>query len=151
MDCDCEELMSDMKKLGNLIERVEFAMLTTEDRSGRLHSRPMATAEIDGNGCIWFLTSDDSPKVQEIGERPRVNVSYSSPTDDCYVSISGRAEVIRDVSRTHDLWSPIDQEWFPKGPNDPHLILIRVRIESAAYWDHLNPGMTSVRGEPEAA
>jgi general stress protein 26 len=143
--------MSDLKKLGRLIERVEFAMLTTEDGAGRLHSRPMATAEIDGHGFIWFLASEDSPKIREIGERPRVNVSYSSPSDDCYVSISGRAEVVRDVARTRELWSPIDQEWFPKGPDDPRLVLIRVRIESAAYWDRLSTKMVPVSAEPSAA
>ncbi len=44
--------MSEMKRLGRLIEKVEFAMLTTEDSDGRLHSRPMATAELDGHGYL---------------------------------------------------------------------------------------------------
>ena len=136
--------MGDLKKVGKLIEKVEFAMLTTEDGNGHLHSRPMATAEIE-EGYIWFLAAEDSPKVKDISERPVVNVSYASPMDDCYVSVSGHAEIARDGPRTHDLWSPIDQEWFPKGPGDPNLILIRVRIESAAYWDHLSPTMTTVR------
>src|SRR6185503_5716239 len=48
MDCDIPVSMGDLKKVGKLIEKVEFAMLITEDGNGRLHSRPMATAEIDG-------------------------------------------------------------------------------------------------------
>ena len=134
MDCDAPRSMSDLKKVGKLIEKVEFAMLTTEDGRGRLHSWPMATAELDGDGYIWFLASVDSPKIRDILERPVVNVSYASPSDDCYVSVSGHAEVVRDIVRTRELWSPMDQEWFPLGPNDPKLVLIRIRIESAAYW-----------------
>jgi general stress protein 26 len=134
--------MSDLKRLGRLVEKVEFAMLTTEDADGRLHSRPMATAEIDAKGFIWFLSSDDSPKVKEIVDRPRVNVTYSAPDDECYISISGHAEVVRDKERTRELWSPMDEEWFPDGPDDPRLVAIRVRIESAAYWDSLSASMT---------
>jgi general stress protein 26 len=71
-------------------------------------------------------------------------VSYSSPSDDCYVSISGRAEVIRDHVRARELWSPMDEEWFPHGPDDPQLVLIRIKIDSAAYWDSLSATMTRV-------
>lgn len=33
----------DVKKLGELIEDIQFAMFTTVDTDGTLHSRPMAT------------------------------------------------------------------------------------------------------------
>ena len=136
--------MTEMKRLGRLIEKVEFAMLITEDADGRLHSRPMATAELDGRGQLWFLSTEDSPKVREIADRPRVNVSYSSPNEECYVSISGNAEIIRDPVRARELWSPMDEEWFPHGPDDSKLVLIRVKIDSAAYWDSLSATMTRI-------
>ena len=34
-----------------------------------------------------------------------------------------------------ELWTPAARSWFPKGVEDPHLTLIRVRIQSAEYWD----------------
>ena len=33
------------------------------------------------------------------------------------------------------MWTPAARSWFPKGVDDPHLTLIRVRIQSAEYWD----------------
>jgi hypothetical protein len=38
-------------------------------------------------------------------------------------------------AKAKELWDPNYQTWFPAGPTDPHLALIRVRVERAEYWD----------------
>ncbi len=49
--------------------------------------------------------------------------------------MSGRADVVEDREKAKELWSPLVKAWFPQGPEDPNLALIRVRVESADYWD----------------
>lgn len=127
--------LSDIEKLARLIKDIRIAMLTTVDQEGQLHSRPMATqtAEFDGN--LWFFTGMSTPKVGEIQKDQHVNVSYAAPDDHRYVSVSGRAEIVRDRKKAEELWNPFYKAWFPKGIDDPDLVLLKVRVERAEYWD----------------
>src|SRR5690242_12096343 len=86
----------DVQKLGELIKGIQYAMLTTQDEQGFLRSRPMATEEISFDGDLWFFTDAETPKVSEILQNNQVNVSYADPDSDRFVSVSGRAEVVRD-------------------------------------------------------
>jgi general stress protein 26 len=123
-----------VEKLKSLIEGIDFCMLTTID-GGYLRSRPMSTQEFEYDGDLWFFTSDNTHKVEEIAKDNRVNVSYSKPGDDTYVSVSGRTEVVKDREKIEEYWSPVLKAWFPEGKDDPHLCLLRVSVEQAEYWD----------------
>jgi general stress protein 26 len=122
-----------VEKLGSLIKGIKFAMLTTQGADGSLFSRPMVTQEADFDGTLWFFTDDGSPKIQELNDHKRVNVSYVSGSR--YISVSGVAQVVHDRVREKSLWKPFYKTWFPKGLEDPHLALIRVDVESAEFWE----------------
>jgi prepilin-type processing-associated H-X9-DG protein len=124
-----------IKKLGSLIKDIQFAMLTTVEPDGTLRSRPMATQKAEFDGTLWFFTREHSPKVDEISREHQVNVSYADGHKQEYVSVSGRATLVRDPARNKELWSPLLKAWFPKGLDDPELALIRVDVEKAEYWD----------------
>ncbi len=124
-----------MRKLNQLIEGIEFAMLTTAEPDGALRSRPMATQQAEFAGELWFFTHDYTPKVDQIERDHHVNVSYSSPEKQTYVSVSGTARLVRDRQKIEELWNPILKAWFPKGLDDPALGLLKVTAEKAEYWD----------------
>ena len=121
-------------KLKELTEGIDFCMLTTID-SGQLRSRPMSTQQAEFDGDLWFFTSDNTHKVEEIEKDNRVCVAYSKPDDSTYVSVNGRAEIVKDRSKMEELWSPILKAWFPDGLDDPHLCLLKVTAEQAEYWE----------------
>ena len=123
-----------IKKVKELMEGIDFCMLTTID-SGNLRSRPMSTQQAEFDGDIWFFTSDNTHKMDEIAADPRVCAAYSKPEDSVYLSVSGRAELVRDRAKIEELWSPILKAWFPEGLDDPHLCLLKVSAEQAEYWD----------------
>lgn len=130
-------------KLWQMIKDMEIAMLTTVAENGCLHSRPMATQQVDvDRGELWFFTSIDSPKIAEIYHEREVGLAYASPETHRYVSVSGRAFVVRDAEKANELWSTEALTWFPQGVNDPHLSLLRIEAESAQLWD--SPGATVV-------
>src|SRR5215207_4993262 len=52
-------------RLKELVEDIDFTMLTTQDAGGNLVSRPMSTRQMDENGAIWFFTGEDTKKVDE--------------------------------------------------------------------------------------
>lgn len=137
-------------KLGKMIKGIRIAMMTTATDSGELRSRPMATQQTDFNGELWFFTDSDSGKVYEIGRENHVNVSYADSGDNRYVSVSGKASVVRDREKIKELWSPIHKAWFPNGPDDPKLTLVRVDVEQAEYWDGPSSKMVQLIGFAKA-
>lgn len=122
-------------KLRELIKGVKFAMLTTRAIDGTLTSRPMTTLQTEFDGSLWFLASADSLQAMDIEERPKVNLGYASPESGRYVSVQGTAEVRRDPAKAKELWNPAFAAWFPAGPDDANLAVLRIEIASADYWE----------------
>jgi general stress protein 26 len=125
----------DIKKLGEMIQDIDFAMFTTLDRDGSLRSRPMSTQKTEFDGNLWFFTEASSPKADEVEDNQRVNLSYADKDSNRYVSVSGQATLVRDKAKAKELWNPPLKAWFPKGLDDPNLALIRVTVNKAEYWD----------------
>lgn len=127
---------SDFEKLKEMIKDIDFCMLSTIDENGHLHSRPMSlNSEVDEDANLWFFTSSNSLKAHEIERSPQVNASFSNPEDSQYVSLSGTAELVTDRAKIKELWKPILKAWFPDGPEQADLALLKVRVERAEYWD----------------
>lgn len=133
-------------KLQELIKDIRIAQFTTVESDGSLRSCPMASQEIDSEGYLWFFTRDDADKVREFRSQQHVNVSYSEKDDNRFVSVSGRATLVKDPAKIKELWKPILKAWFPDGEDDPHIALIRVEIDHAEYWDAPNSTMVKVAG-----
>jgi len=123
-----------VRHVAEMIKKVPVAMLTTQRQDGRLVSRPIHTREMEFDGELWFLTSADSRKVEELRAHPQVNLSYANPGDRAYVSIDGRAEVLIDRRKLDALWNETVDSLYFDGKNDPSLILLRVVAESAECW-----------------
>lgn len=121
-------------KVWDLIKDIKIAQFVTQDDMNRLHSRPMSAVGREGN-VLWFMTKDDSGKVVEIGKHPQVLLTYSEPDKQNYVSIRGTAFILHDRPKIEELWTEFARVWFPQGPQDPDIVLIRVEAEAAEYWD----------------
>jgi len=72
--------------------------------------------------------------VKEIAENSHVLVSYARPAEYEYVSLSGRARVIKDNQQVRELWSEGFRVWFPSGPDSGDLALLSVDVDEARYW-----------------
>lgn len=141
----------DVKKLIEKIKDIKVAMMTTMETDGSLRSRPMRHSDVKADGIIWFFTGYESGKSHEIQNDSHVNLSYSEPKDELYVSVSGRASLTRDRAMIDELWSPALTAWFPEGKDDPNIGLIRVSIDKAEYWDAPNSVMVHLYGMVKAA
>ncbi len=125
----------DTEKLERMIADIGVAMVATQSADGSIHSRPMACPKHGFDGDLWFFTAEDSTKAHEVEANSRVNVSFAEPKHERYVSISGRARVVRDAERARAMWNPLLKGWFPGGVDDPRLALLKVEVEHAEYWD----------------
>lgn len=131
------ELTRDEKieKLGSMIQDIRMAMLTTADPDGQLRSRPMATLSHKFDGRLYFFTQEHSGKVASIEQDQHVNLAYSNPDKQNYISVSGRGSISQEKALIEELWSPAMKAFFPEGLEDPELALITVDVDSAEIWD----------------
>ncbi len=138
-------------KLWTMIQKIRFAMMTSEDSSGGvLRSRPMAAVQRDFDGALWFFTRADSHKVAEVQDDARVCLSYADPQAQDYVSVSGTARLVRDRAAIDAHWSEAVRTWFPKGKDDPEIALLRVDVSQAEYWDAPSSTMLHLFGYAKA-
>ncbi len=129
-------------KVWEMIQEVEVAMMVTMDGEGRFRSRPMRAVKLEPGDELWFFAAAGSPATGEITDDDRVLLAYADPRRQNYVSIFGSAEVVKDAARQKALWSEPLRTWFPGGPEDPKVALIRVQVSGAEYWD--SPSSTLV-------
>lgn len=133
---DSTERSEQIRKLRELVKDIDIGMLTTINEDGSLHSRPMSTnGQVEFDGDLWFFTYASSHKVTEVDQHQQVNVSFSSPDNQRYVSMSGKAQLVQDHNKIEELWKPELQAWFPKGLEEPDIALLKVSVDRAEYWD----------------
>jgi general stress protein 26 len=135
-------LSEEFKKISSFIREINVAMLITLDETGRMHSRPMLTQQVEFDGDLWFFTSESSHKIDEIGWNRQVHLIYEDSKRELYLSVSGTAVTVRDPEKEKVLWRPAYQVWFPRGLSDPDLVLLKIEVDRAEFWEvnhnHLN-------------
>jgi general stress protein 26 len=137
--------------LSEKIGSMRFAMFTTRDQNGHLVSQPMTNQQVDGEGALWFYTRTTTELWDNIAHEPEVNVSFADPDNSTWVSVSGHAERVVERTRIHALWNPMVQAWFPAGPEDEHVVLVRVLPHAAEYWDANDSKMVRMFAMAKAA
>jgi general stress protein 26 len=121
-------------KLRELLDEFGVGMLVTRTADGSLRARPMALAEAEPDGTLWFATDRHSGKVDELERDGHVAVTMQSKTR--FVSLSGTARAVDDRARLSRLWKAEWKVWFPGGKDDPNITLLRVDGTAGEYWDN---------------
>ena len=124
----------EIETLRDLIKDIDTAMLTTATEEG-LVSRPMKTQEVEFDGDLWFFTKKDTNKYDEILNDQDVNVAYAGKS---YVSVRGKAEIVEDLNKKKELWSKVYDQIMQTTYDDPNVILLKVKVEAAEYWEQGN-------------
>ena len=133
--------IGDLAKVTELIRAIRIALLTTVDADGRMHSRPVQTLRVESDRTLWFFTDWGSHKVTQVAHDERVNLGFADLSRNIFVVVSGTASLLRDPDKARELWTVEQLAYYPEGPEDTRLALVRVQIERAEYW--LAPGRVS--------
>lgn len=133
-----------IEKLKELIKHNSICMFTSRLTQEPFQTRPMSTAQVDDDGSLWFLSASDSSKNEEIGYDPQVQLFYVNTSDSEYLTVFGKASVVRDDQKIREVWTPIAKAWFKDGKDDPRVTLIKVTPEEAYYWDTKTNKMVSM-------
>ena len=127
--------MSDeqLDRVWEIIEKVGVCMLTTRFAGG-LRARPLEARPDRHAGLIWFVTDLRSGKEHEIEEEHAVGLVFIDVKEKAYLSITARAEVLRDHAKAAEIWKNTDNVWW-NGPEDPNVCVLRVIPITAELWD----------------
>jgi general stress protein 26 len=124
-----------------ILGKFDQAMLVTHATGTGLRARPMAIADVAEDGSIWFITGEDTSKVDEAKQDPHIMAVMQSTAK--YLSVSGEAIVQRDRAHIDRLWKDSYKAWFSGGKNDPKIVLIQLKPHAAEYWD--NSGISGLK------
>lgn len=139
-------MSDDLNKLYEMIDKLEVAMLTTRRQDGHLVSRAMANQKHAPGADLWFVCSEDTPKLSEISADPHVNLAYYKDRTREWISVSGLATISRDRATIKALYAEDWRAWFPQEgdprhgtPDDPRMVLIGVQVHSAVFLEVNKP------------
>lgn len=135
-------MTAEIDKLYEMIEDIEIAMMTTRRGDGHLVSRAMANQKRAPGADLWFVTSSDTMKLEELENDPHVNLSYYKDGTREWISVSGIATLSRDRQTIGRLYAKDWKAWFPEEgdprhgtPDDPRLVLIGVEVHTAVFLE----------------
>lgn len=128
----------DQRALWERLAREKVAMLDTRDADGSISGRPVQPVRVEPEGRIWIFTAADGDIAHDVARDARVHVAFVNSGEDLYASLNGEARVLRDPQKARELWSSSAGVWFPDGPDDRNLGLLRIDIHRGDYWDMKN-------------
>ena len=135
-----------LEDISEKMRDIDFAVLTTRSDGGALAGRPMSNnREVEFDGDAFFFTCDDSRTIADIERDPQVGLGYQAKSGmlglkPFFLTVEGRAELIRDKARFAEHWRKDLDAWFKKGIDTPGLTLIKVHAERLHYWDGFDEG-----------
>lgn len=129
------------KKLIELIKDFDNAMLVTKTDDGQLDARPMAVADVESDGTLWFITDRTSGKVADLMLSDQVAVTMQSSNK--FVTLTCTAHVVDDRKKLSDVWKEAWKVWFPDGKSDPAITLLKIEPSGGEFWD--NSGVAGMK------
>ena len=125
-----------LEKMKTLIEKASSTcFFCTNIHNNHFSTRPMAVQKIDEDGNLWFLSSIDSHKNDDIKQNPSVQLLFQGSPHSDFLSIYGTASISQDKTKIRELWEPMIKTWFTEGVDDPRITVIKVEPEEGYYWD----------------
>lgn len=121
-------------RIWDIIEQTGVGMLTTRFGGG-LRARPLDARPDRKADAIFFIADKRGLKDDEIAACPDVCFTLVNESDKAYLSITGRAAVLDDPGLAAKYWKKADEVWWPDGPADRHICVLRLEPQRAELWD----------------
>lgn len=125
-----------IKKIRELADEIGSCFFRTDVSLHDSHTAiPMSVQKTDANGDIWFLSAIDSLKNKELTEKPSATLFFQGSEYSEFLEIHGTLRISQDKERINELWSPVINNWFTEGKDDPRITVLQFSPQSGYYWD----------------
>lgn len=119
--------------LFDLIGEFRIAMLVKPCAVGPSFVRPVLIAHLeqDGHAIVASRLQDDEAEAFDSDG----TVILTLQTTDQFAWMRGTATIERSRDEIERLWKPDWIDWFPKGPIDSSICLLKIESSEGEYWD----------------
>ena len=125
-------------KLGKMLKGFPIAFMVTAG-DGEVTARPIGvvgeTGKQEFDGTLWFITDRRSRKVAAIESGATTTLLFQNDRAGDYLQLTGRAVVVDDRAKLEELYTTLQRTWFPKGLDDPDIVLLRFDADGGSFWD----------------
>jgi general stress protein 26 len=133
-------------QIAAILKKIDICQFATRSANGQLHARPMSNnSEVEFDGDSWFFAPSDGRLVAELRRDPSAVTAYRAGEGYTFVSVSGRAAIETDPELKKKYWLDELKQWFPNGPEDANVSLIRLEAEHAEWWGEQGDGSADLR------
>lgn len=127
------------------MRKIDICTMVTQGTRGGLNSRPMSNnRDVTFKGDLYFFTDGKTKKVREIESNPQVVLNFEG-SKGLFISVKGKAKLIRDKDTIAEHWVKDLDMWFKKGIDTPGLTLIRVQGNKLRYWQQEKNGEITLK------
>ncbi len=120
--------------MARYMRQLDICMMVTQSKRGILNSRPMSNnGDVKYNGSSYFFTYEASKKIKDIEANPQANLNFEGKND-LYLSVSGKAKLIRNKALFAEHWVDSLQQWFKEGIDTKGMVLIHIKGDKLYYW-----------------
>ncbi len=136
--------------LSEKVRKIDFCMMSTKTSSGVISNRPMSNnGDTEYDGDSYFFSYDNTSKITDIDRDPSVTLAFCEApsllgSPGMFISIEGKATLVRNRVMFEDHWVKDLERWFPQGVETPGLLLIKVHADRLKYWDGEENGVLEV-------
>ncbi|HUU36338.1 MAG TPA: pyridoxamine 5'-phosphate oxidase family protein [Vicinamibacterales bacterium] len=116
------------------------AVLLTSEGLGAIHA---SLADPPEERQLFFLADARTLLDWEAHRRHIVTLTFQSPDERVFLTVSGKAEVITDHEVTARMWRPSFKRWFPGGADDPRLLLVQFSLLDAEFYEAADGRVTA--------
>ncbi|KQQ79458.1 pyridoxamine 5'-phosphate oxidase family protein [Aureimonas sp. Leaf324] len=140
-----------LKDISEAMADIDFCMLSTRTEGGDIAARPMSNnGDVAYEGDSYFFTYAEARTVSDIERDPRVGLGFQGKKGllgrpPMFISVEGRAELIRDKAAFEAHWTKDLEYWFKDGVDTPNLVLIKVHATRIHFWNGEDEGEVPVR------
>ena len=139
-------------QIAALINEIDICLFATRGDDGQLHARPMSNnGQVEWDGQSWVFAPTDGRLVAELRADPAAVAAYRAEEGFAFVSVNGRATIETDQELKERYWLDDLGRWFPNGPSDPNVALIRLDAEGAQWWTEDGDGKADLRETVESS
>jgi len=130
---------------------IDFTILSTRTAGGQIAARPMSNnRQVEYDGDSYFFTCDDTRTIRDIHADPNVGLGLQGKSGALgmkpfFITIEGRAELIKDKSRFAEHWTKDLDAWFKEGADTPGARPDQGARRASALLGRLRRGRTPSR------
>jgi len=127
-------LLMNRDRVWDILESSSVGMLTTCFEGG-LRARPLDARPDRSAGVIFFVIDVRGLKDNEVKARSEVCFTVIDAEQRAYLSITGHATTLYDEALLRKVWKRSDDVWWPGGPQDENVRVLRLEPRTADLWD----------------